>query len=71
MLLDSFNESLSLKLRIVIVVHRKPATCRINFCDSNIEVFNGEIDVVNFILSMIALYDLSFSSILVLESCYE
>jgi hypothetical protein len=71
MLFNSFYKRLSLKLGIVIIIHRKPATRDINFSNRNIQVFNCEIYVVNFILCMVRLYDFSLGPILILKSSYK
>lgn len=71
MLFNSFDKGLTMELCIVIVVHRKTATCHIYFGNRNIEIFNIEIDIVNFIIKMVRFYNLSLCSILILKSCYK
>jgi len=69
MLFNSFDKGLPMELCIVIVVHRKTTTGHIDFGNRNIEIFNIEIDVINFIFSMVRFYNLTFCSILILKSC--
>jgi hypothetical protein len=71
MLFNSFYKRLSLEFGIIIVIHGKTATSHINFSNRNIQVFNSEIYIVNFILRMVRLYDFSFGPILILKSSYK
>ncbi len=53
MILYSFNERLTLKLGIIIVIHRKTTTCNIYFSNSYIKIFYIELNMINLILFVI------------------
>ena len=69
MLLDSFYERVTLKLRIFVVEHREAATGHIHLGNRDVQLLNIEIDIVDLVYSVVRLDYLPLSSILILKPC--